>query len=72
MTTLQTERLMLRPLAPGDAAAYAAMRFHPDVARWLPPAAADPAKAARDTIERFAAGWRERRHARGASSAKVA
>jgi len=63
MTVLQTERLTLRPLVPGDAEAYAAMRFHPDVARWLPPAAADPAEAIRNTIERFAAGWRERGHA---------
>ena len=28
MTLLQTERLMLRPLVPADAEAYAAMRFH--------------------------------------------
>lgn len=60
MTTLQTDRLTLRPLTPGDAEAYAAMRFHPEVARWLPPAAAsDPVEAARGTIERFAAAWRD-------------
>ena len=63
MTTIQTKRLTLRPLLPGDAEAYAAMRFHPEVARWLPPAAADLADAVRATIERFAQGWRERRHA---------
>jgi ribosomal-protein-alanine N-acetyltransferase len=63
MTTIQTKRLTLRPLVPGDAEAYAAMRFHPEVARWLPPTAADPADAVRATIERFAQGWLERRHA---------
>ena len=34
---LETERLTLRPLVPADAEAYAAMRFHPEVAKWLPP-----------------------------------
>lgn len=63
MTLLQTERLMLRPLVPADAEAYAAMRFHPRVARWLPPASGDPVEAARATIARFAAAWRDRRHA---------
>jgi RimJ/RimL family protein N-acetyltransferase len=63
MTTLSTERLTLRPLAPADAEAYAAVRFHPEVARWLPPASADPVEAVRATIERFAAGWRQRRYA---------
>src|SRR5262245_5394916 len=60
MTTVRTERLMLRPLVPADAEAYAAMRFHPEVARWLPPAPVDSAEAAHNSIERFAAGWRER------------
>lgn len=63
MTVLQTERLTLRPLVPADAAAYAAMRFHPQVAQWLPPASGDPVEAARTTIERFAAAWRERNQA---------
>ena len=63
MTTLQTERLTLRPLAPGDAEAYAAMRYHPKVARWLPPPPVEPAEAVRNSIERFAAGWRERGYA---------
>jgi ribosomal-protein-alanine N-acetyltransferase len=63
MTILQTARLSLRPLAPADAPAYAAMRFHPEVARWLPPAPGDAAAAARSTIERFAAGWRDRGYA---------
>jgi len=63
MTTLRTDRLTLRPLEPADAGAYAAMRFHPEVARWLPPAVADSAEAARHSIERFAAGWRERGYA---------
>ena len=55
MTMLQTERLTLRPLVPADAEAYAAMRYHPEVAKWLPPADGDPVDAARATIERFAA-----------------
>ncbi len=42
------------------------MRFHPDVARWLPPAPARRRKAIswpRPTaaIERFAASWEQRR-----------
>lgn len=63
MTVLTTERLLLRPLVPDDADAYAAMRWHPAVARWLPTLAGDPLDGARATIARFAAGWRERRHA---------
>jgi ribosomal-protein-alanine N-acetyltransferase len=60
---LRTERLTLRPLEPGDAGSYAAMRFHPEVARWLPPPPVGPDEAVRTTIERFAASWRERRYA---------
>jgi ribosomal-protein-alanine N-acetyltransferase len=63
MTTLRTERLMLRPLVPGDAQAYAAMRYHPAVAEWLLPAAGDPIDAAHAAIERFAQSWRQRRYA---------
>jgi RimJ/RimL family protein N-acetyltransferase len=63
MTTLTTERLTLRPLVAEDAEAYAAMRYHPEVAKWLPPAEGDPVELARATIARFAAAWRERRHA---------
>jgi RimJ/RimL family protein N-acetyltransferase len=63
MTELKTERLTLRPLEPADAANYAAMRFHPQVAQWLPPAPGDPVDAARASIERFAVAWRDRRHA---------
>ena len=62
MTTLVTERLTLRPLVPDDAEAYAAMRFHPQVVKWLPPASGDPAGMGRSTIERFAEGWRTRRY----------
>ena len=62
MTTLQTERLTLRPLVPDDTEAYAAMRFHPKVVKWLPPASGDPAGMGRSTIERFAEGWRTRRY----------
>ncbi|SKA27254.1 Protein N-acetyltransferase, RimJ/RimL family [Enhydrobacter aerosaccus] len=60
---LQTERLTLRPLLPGDAEAYAAMRYHPEVARWLLPAAGDPLEASRAAIARYAASWRERGYA---------
>jgi RimJ/RimL family protein N-acetyltransferase len=63
MTTLTTERLTLRPLQPADAEAYAAMRHHPAVARWLPAASGDPLEAARRSIERFADAWRQRGHA---------
>jgi RimJ/RimL family protein N-acetyltransferase len=63
MTTLSTGRLILRPLEERDAEAYASMRFHPEVARWLPAAQGDPVEAARASIARFAAGWQERRHA---------
>ncbi|MBR2819517.1 MAG: GNAT family N-acetyltransferase [Reyranella sp.] len=66
MTILRTDRLALRPLLPDDAKDYAAMRFHPKVAKWLPPAStdpqtADPETAAHATIDRFAASWQERR-----------
>jgi RimJ/RimL family protein N-acetyltransferase len=60
MTILKTERLTLRPLRPDEAGAYAAMRYHPDVARWLLPATGDPVDAARAAIERYARSWRER------------
>jgi ribosomal-protein-alanine N-acetyltransferase len=63
MSTLETERLTLRPLAAGDAKAYAAMRYHPEVAKWLPPADGDPVEAARLTIGRFAFNWKQRRYA---------
>src|ERR1700704_430047 len=62
MTTLKTERLTLRPLVSADAEAYAAMRFHPQVVKGLPPAAGDPAEMGRSTIERFAMGWQTRRY----------
>jgi [ribosomal protein S5]-alanine N-acetyltransferase len=63
MTTIETERLTLRPLVADDAEAYAAMRFHPEVAKWLPPAEGDPVEAARTSIARFAAALHQRRHA---------
>jgi hypothetical protein len=48
-----------------DAGPYAAMRFHPEVARWLPPAASGlaPVDAGAAAIARFAQGWAERRYA---------
>jgi RimJ/RimL family protein N-acetyltransferase len=63
MTTLQTARLTLRPLIDSDAEAYAAMRYHPEVAKWLPPEPGEPLEHARLTIKRFAQFWRERGHA---------
>jgi RimJ/RimL family protein N-acetyltransferase len=60
MTVLKTERLTLRPMHPGDARAYAAMRYHPEVAKWLLPAPADPLDAAQAAIERYARSWRDR------------
>jgi [ribosomal protein S5]-alanine N-acetyltransferase len=63
MTTLRTERLILRPLAPADAETYAALRFHPDVVKWLPVTQGDPAEVVRGTIERFALSWQQRRYA---------
>jgi len=59
MTVLKTERLTLRPMAPGDTEAYAAMRYHPEVAKWLLPAPGDPMDAARATIERHGQSWRD-------------
>lgn len=68
MTIVTTERLSLRPLLPADAEDYAAMRFHPDVAKWLPPAPGqrqegDFGAAAHAAIARFAVSWQERRFA---------
>lgn len=60
MTVLKTERLTLRPLHPGDTRAYAAMRYHPEVAKWLSPAQGEPLEAARAAIERYAQSWRDR------------
>jgi len=63
MTTLRTERLTLRTLVDSDAEAYAAMRYHPEVAKWLPAEPGDPLEQARLTIGRFAEFWRDRGHA---------
>lgn len=65
MTELRTDRLTLRPLVAADAGPYAALRFHPEVAKWLPPPPAGlaPEEAAAQTIARFAAGWAERSYA---------
>lgn len=63
MMMLETDRLSLRPLTTSDAEAYAALRFHPEVTKWLPPAEGAPIEAARGTIERFAGSWRQRRYA---------
>ena len=61
MAILQTARLTLRPLIPNDAEAYAAMRSHPEVAKWLP--APPQGWKGGDAIERFAGSWEERRYA---------
>jgi RimJ/RimL family protein N-acetyltransferase len=53
---LATERLVLRRFRPDDAAAFAAYRSHPDVARyqsWTPPV---PLAAATELVQTFAAG----------------
>lgn len=63
MTIITTKRLVLRPLVPADAEDYAAMRFHPEVAKWLPAASGDPVAAARGSIDRFATAWQKERHA---------
>jgi RimJ/RimL family protein N-acetyltransferase len=63
MTVAHTRRLLLRPLEPGDTEAYVAMRYHPEVAKWLLPADRDPRKIARASIDRFASSWRERGYA---------
>ncbi len=63
MTALRTERLNLRPLEWADREAYAAMRFHPDVARWLSVADRDPLAAAEATIARFQSSWKTRGYA---------
>ncbi|MBM3642782.1 MAG: GNAT family N-acetyltransferase [Alphaproteobacteria bacterium] len=60
MTELRTERLLLRPLRLDDAPSYAAMRFNPAVAEWLPTATQPPLDAARAAIGRFADAWRDR------------
>lgn len=68
MTIVTTDRLSLRPLLPADAEDYAAMRFHPEVAKWLPPAPGkvqegDFVAAAHAAIARFDLSWQERRFA---------
>jgi len=60
MTILRTERLTLRPLVPDDAPAYAAIRYHPEVVKWMLPAPVDPLEAAHAAIDRYTKGWRER------------
>src|SRR5260370_21770174 len=63
MRRVQTEGVSLRPLIESDAEAYAAMRYHPEVAEWVLPADGDPVAAALASIERFQASWQERRYA---------
>lgn len=63
MIVLQTERLTLRPLVAADAELYAAMRYHPEVARWLSVSDADPVEAALAAIGRYELSWQQRRYA---------
>ncbi len=57
MDTVITARLILRPLTGADVPDYAAIRYHPDVARWLPAAQGDPLENARRTVAYFAQCW---------------
>lgn len=63
MSTVVTSRLILRPLAPADAEAYVAMRFHPAVTQWLPVSQGEPGERALATIAAFAADWSGRGYA---------
>ena len=63
MNVVSTERLLLRPLEWADREAYAAFRFHPEVARWLSPVDRDPLAASEATIARFQSGWSTRGYA---------
>jgi len=63
MTEVKTERLALKPLVAENAEAYAVMRDHPEVTKWLLPLQGDPVEAARGTIGRFAQQWSERGYA---------
>lgn len=56
--TLDTTRLHLRAFMPGDAEAYAAVRYHPDVDAWLMPAPTeDPVAQQRAQIEEYDQRW---------------
>lgn len=60
--TVKTARLLLRPFAPSDIPAYAAIRAKPEVMRFLPGGEARAATARQDAeqlVPRFAALWDE-------------
>ncbi|HJQ57224.1 MAG TPA: GNAT family N-acetyltransferase [Vineibacter sp.] len=57
METITTDRLILRPLVEADAPSYAAMRHHPEVAKWLPAVAGDAVENAGRSIAYFAQCW---------------
>lgn len=59
MTALATERLRLRPLAPGDAELLLALQGDPEVMRYVPGGVRARA-AVEAEIARSAADWRER------------
>jgi RimJ/RimL family protein N-acetyltransferase len=56
-TELVTGRLVLRRFIETDAAACAAIRFHPEVEAWLPAAQGDPMVEMRQRIAEFAASF---------------
>jgi RimJ/RimL family protein N-acetyltransferase/catechol 2,3-dioxygenase-like lactoylglutathione lyase family enzyme len=62
MTTVETQRLILRPFEPGDVAAYATIRAKSHVVRFLP-GGPERAQQAREVAERlvpeWARAWRE-------------
>ena len=55
--TIQTDRLVLRPVTPADTEAVLAMSAHPDVRPWLLPGQATD-ESAREWVERSVAHWR--------------
>ena len=56
-TTLQTERLLLRPISPDDAEAMAAIYADPEVARYVHPLDVEGTRA---KFTRWAAEWSDR------------
>lgn len=63
MTTVTTDRLVLRPFTPADAEAHARLYDDPEVTRWLGdgPWLGEAARArSRKTLERFAEDWAQR------------
>lgn len=61
MTTIRTDRLVLRPFTPEDIPAYAAIRRKPGVTRFLPtpPRPVDDDTRSARAVETFCATWTE-------------